>query len=91
MDVTAPVFVLTSICPHGGQAAPLVFSDKRRMTIVSSAANRDTVLASADSRISCTLAPGDSIEIFTAEQALSYVVFDEAEQFRAVETKLTRR
>ena len=91
LDVTAPVFVLTAICPHGGPAAPLVFSDKRHMTIVSSAANRDTVLAGADSRISCTLAPGDSIEIFTAEQALSYVVFDEAEQFRAVETKLTRR
>ena len=42
LDVTASVFVLTAICPHGGQAAPLVFSDKRRMTIVSSAANRDT-------------------------------------------------
>lgn len=91
LDVFAPVFVMTVICPHGGQAAPLVLSNTRRLTVVSAPANREPVRASADSRCECRLDPGDSVEIHTAGQALSYIVFDDAEQFRAIETKLTRR
>lgn len=91
LDVTAPVFVMTAICPHGGQTAPLVFSGERHLKILSAPGNRDTVVASTDSQSSCTLAAGDSVEIFTAAQSLSYIVFDEAEQFRAIENKLTRR
>ena len=91
LDVAAPVFVMNAVCPHGGQTAPLVFSAARRLKIVSAPANRDDVLASADSRVSCTVAPGEAVSIRAAEQKLSYIVFDEAEQFRAIETKLTRR
>ena len=48
-------------------------------------------MTSADSQSSCVLAAGDWADIYTAEQKLSYIVFDEAEQFRAIENKLTRR
>ena len=91
LDVTASVFVMTAICPHGGQTAPLVFSSERHLKVLSAPGNRDDVMASADSQSSCVLAAGDWADIYTAEQKLSYIVFDEAEQFRAIENKLTRR
>lgn len=91
LDVTAPVFVLNAICPHGIHIAPLVFSGKRRLTITSVALNRDEVLASADSRVSRLLTPGDTIAVQIAEKTLPFIAFDDAEQFRAIETKLTRR
>ncbi len=91
LDVTSQVFVMSAICPHGGQLAPLVFSPQRRLRILSAPENRDVVLACADSRTSHTLAPGESIDILNAAQTLAYAVFDDAEQFRAIENKLTRR
>ena len=89
--MTASVFVMTAICPHGGQTAPLVFSSERHLKVLSAPGNRDDVMTSADSQSSCVLAAGDWADIYTAEQKLSYIVFDEAEQFRAIENKLTRR
>lgn len=91
LDVTAPVFVLNAICPHGIHIAPLVFSGKRRLTITSVEGNRDEVLASSDSLTSCLLSPGDSVTVQVSQQTLPFISFDDAEQFRAIETKLTRR
>ncbi|WP_294500641.1 NAD(+)/NADH kinase [uncultured Gemmiger sp.] len=91
LDVTAPVFVLNAICPHGIHIAPLVFSGKRRICITSAEENRDEVLVSADSLSSCILAPGNTVEVQIAERALPFIAFDSAEQFRAIENKLARR
>lgn len=91
LDASASVFVLNAICPHSPRQIPMVFSHTRRVTVVSEAANRDKVLASADSRVSCELEPGDRVDIFVAKTQLRLAAFDEAEQFRAIETKLMRR
>lgn len=91
LDASASVFVLNAICPHSPRQIPLVFSASRRLTVVTEASNRDNVLASADSRVSCELEPGDKVDIFVAETPLQLAAFDRAEQFRAIETKLMRR
>lgn len=91
LDASTSVFVLNAICPHSPRQIPLVFSASRRLTVVAEASNRDYVLVSADSRVSCELAPGDKVEISVAETPLQLAAFDQAEQFRAIETKLMRR
>lgn len=91
LDAAASVFVLNAICPHSPRQIPMVFSSGRRVTIVAESTNRDEVLASADSRISCSLVPGDRVDIYLAKTQLHLAAFDRAEQFRAIETKLMRR
>lgn len=91
LDAAAPVFVLNAICPHSPRQIPMVFSATRRVTVVAESANRDDILVSTDSRVSCALAPGDEVDIYLAKTQLQLAAFDRAEQFRAIETKLMRR
>jgi len=91
LDAAAPVMVLTPVCAHSIQAAPLVFAATRKLEIVAEPENRESVQASADSNSQCALHPGEILQITTAPQTLPLISFDRAEQFCAIENKLTRR
>lgn len=91
LDAAMPAILITPVCAHGIQAKPLVFAPTRRITIVAPKDNRDDIFASADGQKQCTLAPGQTLELTTAPQCLDLITFDSAEQFRAIENKLTRR
>lgn len=91
LDAEADVMVMTPVCAHSMHAAPLVFSSRRRLTIVAEADNRDDVYACADSGSQCALPPGEKLEITAAGYSLQLITFDAAEQFCAIENKLMRR
>lgn len=91
LDGMADVMVLTPVCAHNVQTAPLVFAANRRLEIVADAENRDTCYACADSGPRHALLPGQKICITAAPGKLQLITFEESEQFCAIENKLMRR
>lgn len=66
LDAAADVVVLTPVCAHNAQVAPLVFAAGRRLELVADAENRDTCYACADSTAQCDLQPGDVLTVTAA-------------------------
>ncbi len=91
LDACAEVMVLTPVCAHNLQVAPLVFAAGRQLEIIADAENRDASFACADSSNQCDLLPGESLQITGGRQRLQLITFDDAEQFHAIENKLMRR
>lgn len=91
IDVQTEAMVLTPVCAHSTGATPLVFAASRRLRIQCAAENRDRVTVCADSQTPFLLEAGESVEVTTATQKLTLITFDKAEQFHAIENKLTRR
>ena len=91
LDAAAPVLEIIGICPHSIHAAPLVFSDTRRITVVTEAENRNSVFVCADSNTPYELEPGGEVEMTASPVRLQLISFGEAAQFEAIETKLRRR
>ena len=91
LDACAEVMVLTPVCAHNLQVAPLVFAAGRQLEIIADAENRDASFACADSSDQCDLLPGESLQITGGRQRLQLITFDDAEQFHAIENKLMRR
>ena len=90
LDAAADVVVLTPVCAHNAQVAPLVFAAGRRLELVADAENRDTCYACADSTAQCDLQPGDVLTVTAAPQKLQLITFYDSEQFHAIENKLMR-
>ena len=90
LDAAADVVVLTPVCAHNAQVAPLVFAAGRRLELVADAENRDTCYACADSIAQCDLQPGDVLTVTAAPQKLQLITFYDSEQFHAIENKLMR-
>lgn len=91
LDACAEVMVLTPVCAHNLQVAPLVFAAGRQLEIIADTENRDASFACADSSNQCDLLPGESLQITGDRQRLQLITFDDAEQFHAIENKLMRR
>ena len=89
-STAADVVVLTPVCAHNAQVAPLVFAAGRRLELVADAENRDTCYACADSTAQCDLQPGDVLTVTAAPQKLQLITFYDSEQFHAIENKLMR-
>lgn len=85
LDAAADVVVLTPVCAHNAQVAPLVFAAGRRLELVADAENRDTCYACADSTAQCDLQPGDVLTVTAAPQKLQLITFYDSEQFHAIE------
>ena len=90
LDAAADVVVLTPVCAHNAQVAPLVFAAGRKLELVADAENRDTCYACADSTAQCDLRPGDVLTVTAAPQKLQLITFYDSEQFHAIENKLMR-
>lgn len=91
LDGVADVMVLTPVCAHNVHTAPLVFAANRTLEIVADPENRNTCYVCADSGSRYALPPGQSFCVTAAPGKLQLIVFQESEQFCAIENKLMRR
>jgi NAD+ kinase len=61
---TAPVLLITPICPHTLNARSLVVPDTHAIRLeIAEHDPRDTVIATIDGQIECALRPGDWVEV----------------------------
>ena len=91
LDARLNALVVTPICPHSLQSAPMVFSADRRLQVILDSSYPEQVLVSCDGRTGFSLNVGARIVVTLSEKHINLISFSNAEQFQAIDKKLRNR
>lgn len=91
LDARIAGIVMTPLCAHSMHTPPMVFSANRRLRVKAETPFHGSVRMSCDGRSEESISSQDTIEIALADQYISLVCFNEADQFEAIDTKLKGR
>lgn len=91
LDARLKALVLTPICPHSLQSAPMVFSADRSLQVILDSSYPEEVLITCDGRAGFTLNVGAKIVVTLSDKHIDLISFSEAEQFQAIDKKLRNR
>ncbi|MBC8142135.1 MAG: NAD(+)/NADH kinase [Armatimonadetes bacterium] len=79
---SAPVFVVSPICPHTLSARPLIIPDTQTVELSIEPHRADTVgVASVDGQVELALAPGDTVRVSASPHRVRFLVAGDAPSF----------
>lgn len=79
---SAPVFVVSPICPHTLAARPLIIPDTQTVELCIEPHRSDTVgVASVDGQVELPLAPGDIVSVSQAAHRVKFLIAGDAPTF----------
>lgn len=92
LDAQIAGILLTPICAHSLQSPPMVFSSNRRLRVQVESETDEPVYLSADGNHPAqAISPHSRLELARAEQVVTLVRFNLADQFEAIDKKLIRK